>query len=259
MTEVSAEERQRAKASHQSQATRDGYIAGFCTIAAAITRNPGWGIPGGLAVILATYHRSMAQDPPRADFDVVWETEAELNEELLPADEPERTLHRFAAEQLIAMDAVYALWVALERYDGATGAGDADGTERQAQAVGYNGSTAAAHLDSLVALAPSINDLWSSARDAADRSWDSVSLDEEQNTYIEICGPERSELTGEPVLAVARTVSGAADDLLVAPETDLEHPVLDATEPPAEPDPLLGEEALGGLTDLSESLRQLVT
>ncbi|MBA2711974.1 MAG: hypothetical protein H0U55_00235 [Rubrobacteraceae bacterium] len=213
--------------------------------------------------LIANYYQSVANDPPRDDFDLVWESDADLDESQVPASEPEATLHRFAARALLASDAKYALYIAMERYDGALEVGNQDAADSQARAAEVNAAAAASHQDVLASLAPSVNDIASSQMQDSDRTWDSVTIEEAQAAYIDACGADKWDLSGgAAIVAVAQTLTGTADvltDLLVAPQTDLEHPLLDATTLPTQSDFVIGQDYLDALSAYSAALGDLVT
>lgn len=121
-------------------------------------------------------------------------------------------------------------------------------------------ATAVSHQEVLASLAPSVNDIASSEIQNSDRTWDSVTIQEAQTAYTDACGADKLDLSGGPgIAAVAQTLTGAADDLLVAPETDLEHPILDATTLPQQPDVLIGQDYLDAQSTYNAALQALVT
>src|SRR5215213_7169863 len=120
MTEITDAARQQAKAAAARQAVFDNNLAAASGIVAVVVPvsafRLAFGVGSGAFWLLANYRQSVANDPPRDDFDQVWESDADLDESQVPASEPDATLHRFAARALLASDANYALYIAMERY-----------------------------------------------------------------------------------------------------------------------------------------------
>ena len=265
MTDIADAARQQAKAAAASQAVLDNNLAAICGIIAVVAPPPpvklAFGVGSGAYWLLANYYQSIANDPPRQDFDVVWESDAQLDESQVPASEPEGTLHRFAARTLLAADANSALRIAMERYDGALAAGDRNAADSQAQAAGHNAAAAASHQDVLASLAQDVNNIANAVIQGSDRTWDSVTIEEAQAAYTSACGTDKLNLSGGAgITAVAQTLTGAAaDDLLVVPETSLAHPLLDATSLPEQPEALISQEYLDAQSSYSAALKDLIT
>jgi hypothetical protein len=201
----------------------------------------------------------LAADPPRDDYDSVWVSGGEVNEAMISPDADLATLQRFVAHGVIVADASCALLYALERYDGALAAGNQEAVDAQADAVGRNAALAADHQDAMVALASDVNTIVAAGRAATERTWDSLGLQEVKDAYIETCGDDRSLVTGPQVSALLGAVSGVAEDVLSAPADDARpHPILDATELPADRDATVDDEWTGSMDELSAVLRELV-
>jgi len=264
MTEVTADARQQVKAAAARQAVFDNNLAAGSGIIAVLVPVPAakvaFGVGSGLFWLLANYRQSVANDPARDDFGDVWESSASFDDSLLPESEPEATLTRFAAYSLLAADADYALYISLERYDGALAAGDLDAAERQAQAVQFNANASAIQQDTLASLASEVNEIANQQLADSGRTWDTVSLEDAQALYSQICGSDISDLTSsEAVSGAAAIVSDAAGDLLVAPTTDLVHPILGVDSLPPQPDVLIGQDYLDSAAQYSAALRSITS
>src|SRR5450755_1793770 len=129
MTDVSAEQRQRAKtaAANIAVAANDAAVvlgaAGLIVAGAGVASGVGAGAALGVcsfgAWFVGNRYQRLANDPPRDDFDQVTISAATLDEGALPAAEPDATVTRVAAQQIILADAVSCLVTSLERFDGA--------------------------------------------------------------------------------------------------------------------------------------------
>src|SRR5690349_345191 len=108
MTEIAVDARQQTKAAAAQTAVDANNVAASCGICAVIVPQPyakvGFGVASGVSWLVANYYQRIANDPPRDDFDQVWESGADLDENQMPADEPAATLHRFAARALLTAD-----------------------------------------------------------------------------------------------------------------------------------------------------------
>jgi hypothetical protein len=263
MSEMTADQRQRVKQEATRTALLDNNIAASLVVAGGLVSfvSPAHGISlgigSGLFWLCANYRQSIANDPARDDFDQVWVTSANLDEDLLPgSDEQERAVNRFDAQVLLVCDGLYAVLRSLERFDGATAAGSDAGVAAQLDAIAQNAAATADRQDTLLALADDVNQVWAAHRDADGLSWSSADLASIQQFYRDTVGdlPPPSEA----VATLAASVVGGADDLLEPFDTGLSHPVLEATELPAEPTPLIGDEFVGGINAMSAALRELV-
>lgn len=116
------------------------------------------GVGAGMMGVCGNYRQAVANDPPRDDFGEVWVSGAVLDENALPAEEPSRTLVRFAAHQMLVMDALYALLRSLEGHDGAVNAQDFDAADVQADAVRQNANLAADLQETLISIGRDMNE-----------------------------------------------------------------------------------------------------
>ena len=263
MPDVSDEQRQRVKQEATRTALLDNNISAALVVAGGVASfvSPAHGIVlgigSGLFWLCANYRQSIANDPPRDDFDEVWITSASVDEGSLPGGESrERTIYRFHAQQLLVCDGLYALLRSLERYDGAKAAGATEAVAAQVDAVQRNATSIADQQDALIALVPEVNQAWVSLRDELGLDLSTASLGEIQQFYRDTVGelpPPSAALE-----ALGASVRGAASDVLEPFSTGLAHPVLDATELPAEPSDLIGQDYVDGLNELSSALRGLV-
>jgi len=271
MSEISPEKRQQAKAAAANAAVASnntavvlgvsGVVVAGAGAASGVGALAGVGVGAALAVcsfgawLIGNRYQRLANDPLRSDFDQVSESFARLNEELVPLDEPQATLHRFAAHQVILSDSLSALVISLERHDGARDANDLNAANRQVEAVRHNAQSAAGQHDILAELASAINQVWGDSQEFLD--WDSVSLEEVQQLYLSACGPP-SRTLGEPLQAVLASVIDLADsDLFTSLDANMD-PVLSLLEIPAGPQMLVDETYVDTLGSLSEFLRDLV-
>lgn len=170
-----------------------------------------------------------------------------------------RTLSRMGAHLVVLSDQLWALLVALERYDGAVAAQDADAADTQADTVRRNADACAGTQDELAGLASDLNGIWTAIHDIDGFDWTAVSVDDARQFFTE-CWGDPPGAPGTPLEELMSCVTGAADDVLVPfPDTGLPDPILDMTGLPAEPASLFDDDFAGNLAELSETLRNLVT
>jgi hypothetical protein len=269
MSEVSAEQRQRAKtaAANAAVAANDaavvlgaaGAVVALAGVASGVGALAGVGMGAALAVcsfgawFVGNRYQRLANDPPRSDFDQVTTSTARLLEETLPAQEPDATVARFASQHLILADALSALVDSLERFDGASGAGDTAAASAQADAAQQNAQTAIQALNALIELASTLNQAWDATLATVD--WDSVSIGNAQQVFRDAIGDPAETPGGalQKVLASVGDLSGGFGDVDVS-----SHPLLTATEMPGEPQTLIDGGNAQLLGSLSDSLRDLV-
>jgi hypothetical protein len=268
MPDVNAEQRQQAKtAANLAVVANDTAVvlgaAGAIIVVGGVAS--GVGSLGGVLVggtlgvcsfaawFIGNRYQRLANDPPRGDFNQLSTSTAFIVEQALPADEPDATVARFAAQQVILVDAVDCLVTSLERFDGATNAGDFDIASSQADAVQQNAQAVIAAHDTLRALADPINQAWA----ATSVDWDAVALDEVQQAPRDAIGdPARSP--GGALQGGLATVADLTDPGVFA-EADVESPpLLTATDKPAQPDALVDFTLLDELDTESDPLRDLV-
>lgn len=266
MSDVSSEQRQRAKAAAANAAVAANDTAVVLGVAAVAVAGAGAatgvGAPAGIfaggalaigsfaAWAIGNRYQRLANDPPRDDFGEVSVTGGSVSVESLPTEEPQSSVARFAAQQIVLADALSLLVTSLERYDGAVAVGDADSAVTQANAVRDNSWVALACQSELATLAPAINDAWTAAR--GEVSWGSLTISDAQDAFSGLAQPG-----SEGMNVVLNGVTGLTD-----PDTltdDLEqHPLLTAGELPEEPEQLVDDSFLAQLAELTDSLGQLV-
>ncbi|MFF7780319.1 hypothetical protein ACFZCG_38625 [Streptomyces tanashiensis] len=263
MTDVSAERRQQAKtaAANAAVAANDtavvlgiaGVVVAGAGVASGVGSLAGVGIGATLAVgsfaawLVGNRYQRIANDPPRDDFDQVTESFARLLEDAVPSEEPHATVHRLAANQVLLCDALAAMLMSLERFDGAVMAGDADAANRQAEAVHLNAQTAADLQDTITALAGTVNQLWLDNQD--NLAWNDATLEQVQQLH--------GEAAGDPFQAVMAGVEDLTDNNPFSSVDSSEDPVLLATEIPSQPQAIVGDQYVAELAGLSETLREL--
>jgi hypothetical protein len=262
VTEVNAQERQRLKQQAAQMAIMDAnlsqYMAATAAVVAVLSAPHGIVLAVGAAVlgVCGNYRQAVANDPPRDDFDQVWVTGASFDDALVPEDERMASIHRFAANQIMLTDAIYALLRSLERHDGAMNTEDTDAATAQADAARQNAERAAELQEILSSLAPSMNEVISSLRaDAPD--FDSVTIEEVVQLYRDAWG-EPPEAPGAALQGVANSITGAAEDLLEPFDPVEAHPILSASELPADRGVSFDETYLAQLADSSSTLRSLI-
>ncbi|SHN37338.1 hypothetical protein [Actinacidiphila paucisporea] len=264
MTDVSAEKRQQAKAAAANVAVtaNDTAVvlgtAGVVVTAAGVTTGVGalagvWvgatlGVGSFAAWFIGNRYQRIANDPPREDFEQVTESSARLLEDAVPTEEPHATVHRLVANHVLLSDALSAMLVSLERFDGAVLADDADAANRQAEAVRLNAQTAAYLQDTITVLAGTVNQLWLENQD--NLAWSDVTLEQVQQLH--------GEAAGAPFQAIMAGVEDLTDNDPFSSLDSSEDPVLLATEIPSQPRAILGDEYVAELAGLSETLRELV-
>ncbi|MEU7283498.1 hypothetical protein AB0A69_32715 [Streptomyces sp. NPDC045431] len=263
MTDVDAEKRQQAKvaAANAAVAANDtAVVLGIAGVAVAgAGAATGAGALAGVAVgatlavgsftawLIGNRYQRIANDPPRDDCDQVTESFARLLEDEVPTDEPHATVHRLAANQVLLCDALSALLVSLERFDGAVLADDSDAANRQAEAVQLNAQTAAGLQDTVVALAGTVNELWWNSQEIL--AWDDATLEQ----VLEL----HNEAAGDPWQAVMASVEDLTDNDPFSSVDASEDPVLLATQIPTQAQAIVGDEYVAELAGLSETLREL--
>jgi hypothetical protein len=264
MPEVNAEQRQRAKAAaaNAAVAANDtavvlgiaGVVVAGAGVASGVGALAGVGVGAALGVcsfgawFVGNRYQRIANDPARTDFDQVAKSVAALIEDAVPAEEPHATVHRLAAHHLLLGDALNALLVSLERFDGAIEAGDGDAASRQADAVAHNAQVAVGHHGSILGLADSLNQSWRDPQ--AELAWDAVTPEEVQQF--------NSDARGDALPAVLASIGDLTDGDLFAGLDDSVDPVLNVGEIPAQPEAVADDAYLGELVGLSEVLPSLV-
>jgi hypothetical protein len=262
VTEVSAQERQKLKVQATQMAITDAnlsqYMAATAAVVAVISAPHGVVLAFGSAMlgVCGNYRQAVANDPPRDDFDQVWVTGASLDDSLVPEDERMASIHRFAANLIMLTDAIYSLLRSLERHDGAVNAEEMDAATAQADAARQNAERAAELQDILSSLAPNMNEVISSLR-ADGPGFNSLTIEAVVQLYRDAWG-EPPEALGAALQEVANSITGAAEDLLEPFDPVQAHPILSASELPADLGVPFDETYLAQMADSSSTLRSLV-
>ena len=268
MTEVNADQRARAKtaAANAAVAANDtavvlgagGAVVALAGVASGVGALAGVGVGAVLAVCsfgawwVGNRYQRLANDPPRDDFDQVTVSTAAVVEEALPADEPDATASRMAAEQLVLADAVAALVTSLERYDGASQAGDQAAADSQADAVAQNAAAVEASHGRLADIAAALNEAWTATIPTVD--WSAVSIGQAQQAYLDAIGDPQ----GAPGAALSNAVAGVANLDFVVDIDPSSHPLFSAGDLGPEPDGLVSSQLLDAQSQLSEPLPNIV-
>ncbi|MEU0936946.1 MULTISPECIES: hypothetical protein [unclassified Embleya] len=266
MPDVSVDEKQRIKNLNARMANVDQNLSAECTVIAGGLGLLGLGpqagafaVGAGLFRLLASYRQSVANDPSRDDFDQVWISAAEVDESALPADEPVRSLHRAGAHVLVLSDQLWALLTAMERHEGAVGAGDTNAADTQADAVRRNANACASTQDALAGFGSDLNNIWATVHATNGFDWNGISVDDARQLFTASWGDPPASPEA-PLQALIGCVTGTADDVLTPfADTGLSDPILGMTERPAEPTVLFDDGSATDLADLSAALRNLVT
>lgn len=271
MSEISADQRQAAKtaAANAAVAANDtavvfgavGAVVVVGGVASGVGALAGVGVGAALAVcsfgawFVGNRYQRLANDPPRSDFDQLTTSTAHLLEETLPAEEPDATVSRFACQQLILADALSALVDSLERFDGATDAGDTAAASAQADAAQQNAQAAIQAHSALVELAGVLNVAWNATLATVD--YDSVSIEQAQQVFRDAIGDPAAQAPGEGLQSILANIGDLSGDGFA--DVDLSsHPLLSATEMPPEPGALVDDASGQLLGSLSDRLRDLV-
>jgi hypothetical protein len=235
MAEVSAEQRQKAKAAAANAAVAANdtavVLGGAGIIIATVGGATGLGAPAGLFVggilgvgsfaawAIGNRYQRLANDPPRDDFDQVTISGAQLVDEAVPAEEPQATFIRYAANQLLVADAMAALVTSLERFDGAVDAGDQASANAQGEAVKANADLVVSAQGALIDLAGSVNAAWATTLGDVDTSVVSFDNVPEFLAGIRAFGSPGAE-------AVFACVTGLVDADPFADQDPAEHPLI---------------------------------
>jgi hypothetical protein len=265
MTEVNAQQRQNAKAAAANAAVAANDAAVVLGAAGIVVATAGAvsgaGAPAGLLVggilgvcsfgawTIGNRYQRLANDPPRDDFDQVTISGAQLVEDAIPATEPDAAFIRYAANQLILIDATAALVTSLERFDGAVAAGDPDSASIQADAVASNASLMVTAHNALIDVASPINDSWNAA--TVDAS--TVTFDQAPDFLAAAISPNSLGLG-----AVFPCVTGLVD---ANPFGDLDpndHPLIVSGELPPTPNELISGDLNDNMSTLSDPLSSIV-
>ena len=269
MTQVSAEERQKAKATAANSAVAANDAAVALGVVGAV--GAGAAVATGVGALAGVRDRPLAgrvqlrrvvgreplsaarDDPPRTDFAIVTVSAAAL-----PAGGQSTTDAAIAAkllgsQQIILADALDSLVTSLERYDGALAAGDSDAAQKQADAARQNAAATKTAQQIFADLAATLNASWQQA--PLDLS--STTVDAVKSNYLAAAGPP-TQAAGETLQQALDSVSGLAN---AQPFADLcadQDPVRALTQTPASLDVLIGPALLDAMNQLSTTLDALV-
>jgi hypothetical protein len=213
------------------------------------------GVASFTAWWIGNRYQRLANDPPRDDFGLVSISGASVDESALPSDEPDATAARFVAQQLILADALSCLVTSLERFDGAQAAGDAAAASAQADAAQQNASAILAAQQALRGLSGPLNQAWAATLPTVD--WSAGDIRQAQQAFLDAIGDPALAPGGVLQQAMA-TVSGLADSESFADADVASHPLLSASEMPAEPDALAPGAYLDQLDAAGEPIGDLV-
>jgi hypothetical protein len=264
MTEVNAQQRQNAKAAAANAAVsaNDTAVvlggAGLIVAAGGVVLGAApLGVGVGLVLGLGSFaawaignrYQRLANDPPRDDFDQVTVSGAQLVDTEIPATEPDATFIRYAANQLILIDAMAALVTSLERFDGAVAAGDTDKANMQAAAVQRNASRVVTAHNTLMGLTAPINETWSAA--TVDAS--TVTFEQAGDFLATAVSPDSVGLG-----SVLPCVTGLVDQNPFADLNPHDHPLIARGELPPTPAELISSNLNDVMTTLSDPLSSLV-
>jgi hypothetical protein len=270
MTQVSADERQKAKAAaaNLSVACNDAAVAlGIAGVAAAGAGvATGVGAPAGVGVGLlfgaasfvawwiGNRYQRLANDPPRTDFNIVTVSAAALRAGGQSTTDPATAAQLLGSQQIILADALDALVTSIERYDGALAAVDTDAAQSQADAVRKNATAAKSAQQICADLATTLDAWWQQA--PLDLS--SITVEAVKSNYLAGAGPP-TQAPGVALQQALNGVSGLANPQPYADLTADQDPVLALTGIPASLDALFGPAFLRQMNQLSTLLDGLVS
>jgi len=259
MTDVSAEQRQKAKtaAANAAVACNDlavvlgaaGAVVVVAGVASGVGSFAGVGVGGVLAVgsfgawWLGNRYQRLANDPPRDDFGVVTISAASVIDGDIPGEEPDATLARFVAQHFVLADSIGALVTSLERFDGATAAGDGASASSQADAMQSNAQAALAAQGAVLGLADPMNAAWSATIPTVD--WSSVTSDQVLEVYRDSVGDAAAAPAGS-LQTVLDSVGDLSEGVLADGGSD-ENPLLAIASMPDQPDVLFGQSVIDAL------------
>jgi hypothetical protein len=269
MTQVNAEERQKAKATaaNLAVAANDaavalgvvGAVGAGAAVATGVGALAGVGIGLSLAVCsfgawwIGNRYQRLANDPPRTDFAIVTVSAATLRAGGQSTTDAAIAAKLLGSQQTILADALDALVTSLERYDGALAAGDSDAAQKQADAARQNAAATKTAQQIFADLAATLNASWQQT--PLDLS--SITADAVKSNYLAAAGPP-TQAPGETLQKALDSVSGLAN---AQPFADLpadQDPVQALTQTPASLDALIGPALLDAMSQLSTTLDALV-
>jgi hypothetical protein len=269
MTQVSVEERQKAKAAaaNLAVASNDAAVAlGVGAVAVvAVGTVSGAGAPAGVLVgaVLAVAsfgawwvgnrYQRLANDPPRTDFATVTVSAAALKAGGQSTTDATTAAKLLGSQQIILADALDALVTSIERYDGAVAAGDTDAAQKQADAARQNAAAAKGAQQAFADLAATLNASWRQA--PLDLS--SITVDAVKSNYLAAAGPP-NQAPGVALQQALDSVSGFANPEPFADLSADRDPVLALTQVPPSLDALIGPAFLDAMNQLSTTLDALV-
>jgi hypothetical protein len=270
MPDVNSDQKAKAKAAAANAAVALNdtavVLGGAAVVTAAAGAVSGAGAPAGVLVggvlaigsfgawLIANRYQRLANDPPRTDYDQLWQSSASLNENSVPSDEPLATAHRLAAHFVILADAVDALVTSLERYDGAIAANDEDSASKQLDAVKQNAQAAIREHGVVADIAGSLNQAWSQGS----YDWSSQTIAQAQDFYRKARGDDPANAPGDPLKSVFASVSNVAEAEMFSGMDFTQDPIFLATGMPAQPKVLMDSICTAALANLSDPLSALV-
>jgi len=270
MPDVNADQKAKAKATAANAAVALNdtavVLGGAAVVTGAAGAVSGVGAPAGILVagvlaigsfgawLIANRYQRLANDPPRTDYDQLWQSSASLKEDSLPSDEPLATAHRLAAHFVILADAVGALVTSLERYDGAVAADDQDSASKQLDAVKENAQAAIREHRVIADVAGSLNEAWSKGS----YDWNSQTIAQAQDFYRNARGDDPANAPADPLKSVLASVDNLAEAELFSGMDFTQDPIFLATGMPAQPETLVDGVCTAALASLSDPLGALV-
>jgi hypothetical protein len=261
MPNPNEEQRQALKRQAANMAITDGnlsqYLAGVAAVVALVSPPHAAVLGLGAAAmgVCGNYRQSVANDPPRDDYGEVWVSNATFDGPSAGADEYMAVLERFAAQLLLVCDGHYALLRALERYEGASAAGDTGAADNQAAAAEQNASRIANLQEELIPFATELPAVLEQLRQG--RGFDEISLEDVRSLYRQAWGQPPNAM-GVTLRRIATMISAAAADLYEPFDPVQAHPIMSAPDLPEDNVALLTGAWVSQMADNNVTLRLLV-
>jgi hypothetical protein len=269
MSDVTPEQKQKAKAAAANAAVAANdtavVLGAAGVVAAAAGTISGAGTPAGVMVgavlgvasfgawFMANRYQRLANDPPRDDYaDQTLSTAAYVENQSF--DEPVSTMRRLSGEYLVFADAMTALVLSIERYDGAVGAQDSDAAALQAEAVQKNAAASSAAIERIKTYAAALNDNWSTYADQLD--WSTATVESAQQLITDNCGSDPTS----PEAGIADLLTRVADIDAATLFQELngdQHPLFQVSSLPDKPNMLFGDDWLKAMEAAIVSLDEL--
>ncbi|MBN3815416.1 hypothetical protein G3N57_01800 [Paraburkholderia sp. Se-20369] len=256
MSNLTLEQKQKAKAAAANAAVAANdtavVLGAAGVVAAAAGGISGAGAPAGLMVgavlgvasfgawFMANRYQRLANDPPRDDYaNQTLSTAAYVENQSF--DEPVYTMRGLSGEYLVFADAMTALVLSIERYDGAVGAQDSDAAALQAEAVQKNAAASSASLRRIKTFAAVLNDNWSTY--ASQLDWSNATVESAQKLITANCGSDSTSPEGGLADLLTRVTGIDAATLFLELNGD-QHPLFQISSLPRAPDMLFGDDWL---------------